>query len=107
MYVMWAFSFALKNAVERDKQNLDKIIALGILQGKENNIAPRLVIYFNLTSADKRWWIDCTDTPLMDSEIPDNRSLMIQTPSSIPTKQWTEILHISGPDPAWNKYLQQ
>ena len=68
------------------KQKLDKIIATGILQGKDNNIAPRLVFYFNLTSADKSWWIDCTDTSLMDSEIPDNRSLIIQTVSSIPTK---------------------
>ena len=33
----------------------------GILQAKENtcNIAPRLVIYLNLTSADKSWWTDC------------------------------------------------
>ena len=32
------------------------------------------VIYFNLTSADKRWWIDCTDTSLTDSKISDYRS---------------------------------
>ena len=80
------------------KQNLDKVIATGILQGKENNTAPRLAIYFNLTSADKSWWIDCTDTSLMDSEISDNRLSIIQTPTSIATKQWTEILKVSGPD---------
>ena len=89
------------------KENLDKVIATGILQGKENNIAPRLAIYFNLTSADKSWWINCTDISLMDSEISDNRLLIIQTPTSITTKQWTEILQVSGLDPAWNKYLQQ
>ena len=89
------------------KQNLDKIIATGVLQGKENNIAPRRAISFNSTSANKSWWIDCTDTSLMDSEISDNSSLIIQTLTSIATKQWTEILHISGPDPAWNNYLQQ
>ena len=88
------------------KQNLVKIIATGILQGKENNIVPRLAIYFNLTSSDKSWWINCTDTSLMDSGISDNRSLIIQIPTSITTKQWNELLHISGPDPAWNKYLQ-
>ena len=43
------------------KQNLNKVFATGILQGKENNTVPRLAIYFNLTSADKSWWIDCTD----------------------------------------------
>ena len=40
----------------------------------------------------------------MDSEISDNRS-SIQTPTSIATKQWTEILQVSGPDPGWYKYL--
>ena len=80
------------------KQNLDKVIATGILQGKENNTAPRLAIYFDLTSADKSWWIDCKDTSLMDSEISDNRLSIIQTPTSIATKQWTEILQVSGPD---------
>ena len=73
------------------KQNLDKVIATGILQGKENNTARRLAIYFNLTSADKSWCIDCT-------EISDNRLSIIQTPTSITTKQWTEILQVSGPD---------
>ena len=65
----------------RQKQNLDKIIAL------------RLAIYFSLTSADKRCWIDCTDTSLTDSEISDNRSLIIQNPTSIATRQWSQTLH--------------
>ena len=29
----------------------------------------RPVIYFNLTSADKRWWIDCTDTSVMPQNV--------------------------------------
>ena len=67
-----------------ESKNLDKIITTGIPQGKDNNIAPRLVIYFNLTSADKSWCIGCTDISLMDSEISDNRSLIIQTPTTSP-----------------------
>ena len=58
----------IKYGSTRQKQNLDKIIAL------------RLAISFSLTSADKRCWIDCTDTSLTDSEISDNRSLIIQNP---------------------------
>ena len=109
MYVMWTFWFRFTKYGYTyntwHKWNLDKIIATGILQGKENSIAPRLVIYFNLTSAEKSWWIDCTETSLMDSEISENRSPIIQTPTSIATKQWSEILQVSGPDPAWYKYL--
>ena len=43
------------------------------------------LIYFNLTSADKRWWIDCTNTSLTENEsnISDNLLIIIQNPASI------------------------
>ena len=35
----------------------------------------RPVIYFNLTSADKRWWIDCTDTSVMPQNVTLKRNV--------------------------------
>ena len=58
-----------------------------------------LLFYFSLTSADKRWWINYTDTSLTDSEISDNHSLII-----LVSPQHNDLkYHKTGPDPAWNK----
>ena len=62
------------------------------------DIAFRLAIYFNSTSADKSWWNDCTDTSLTESKISDNRSLYNPTSPLYNDLKYDK----PGPDQAWN-----
>ena len=62
------------------------------------DIAFRLAIYFNSTSADKSWWNDYTNTSLTESKISDNRSLYNPT-----SPLYNDLKYYKpGPDQAWN-----